>query len=86
MGLAAINDWSTQNPFIDLMKQSRAWHNWAGGSNQFVLDKNDWPLSLAPQQEAGKQKLGQAHVYWCIKLDEVFEQFVQVGIAPEYGG
>ena len=53
MGLAAINDWSTQNPFIDLMKQSRAWHNWAGGSNQFVLDKNDWPLSLVPQQEAG---------------------------------
>ena len=42
MGLAAINDWSTQNPFIDLMKQSRAWHNWAGGSNQFVTDKNEW--------------------------------------------
>lgn len=56
LGLNGISDWSTQHPFLDLMKSSRGWvgnigDTWgavrtaelrAGGH----LDENDWPLRM----------------------------------------
>ncbi|MFT7558537.1 MAG: hypothetical protein ACI93R_000432 [Flavobacteriales bacterium] len=55
MGLIGISDWSTAMPFIDLMKQSRQWENWNSFDSEisFVLDENDWVLSLEVGQEAG---------------------------------
>ncbi|WP_247086060.1 hypothetical protein [Marivita sp. S6314] len=55
-GLNAISDWSTQHPFIDLMKTSRPWighlpDTWGGWSFQDLmadgfLDQQGWPLAL----------------------------------------
>ena len=54
MGLNGINDWTTQIPFIDLMKQSRAWKDWINRTElDFDVDENDWLLSLQDGQTAG---------------------------------
>ena len=56
MGLAGIADWSTEQPFIDLMKTSRPWighlpGQWGGiDASQIeaggVLDPDGWPLKM----------------------------------------
>lgn len=54
MGLNGINDWSTQMPYIDLMKQSRSWKDWIERTDLgFNVDDNDWVLSLKDGQTAG---------------------------------
>ncbi len=53
MGLAGIADWSTQFPFIDLMKQSRAWRDWSNNVEGFDVDEHGWLKSLKPRQAAG---------------------------------
>lgn len=56
MGLSSINDWSTQMPFIDLMKQSRVWRDWRTKSQNrppIHTDNNDWVTHLLPGQTAG---------------------------------
>lgn len=53
VNLARISDWSTQYPFIDLMKQARAWNNGNNTpNNHFNTDQNDWVLSLDDDQVA----------------------------------
>ena len=54
IGLAAHKDWSTQHPFLDLMKSARPWighepGRWAGRDRaqlkaEGVLDARGWPL------------------------------------------
>lgn len=56
MGLNGISDWSTQHPFIDLMKTARDWvghlpDQWGGISSQDLranghLSSEGWPLSI----------------------------------------
>ncbi|KUF10179.1 calcium-binding protein [Pseudoponticoccus marisrubri] len=56
MGLNGISDWSTQHPFIDLMKTARGWvghlpDRWGGVTTEELraaghLDENGWPVSL----------------------------------------
>ncbi|MFD1342230.1 calcium-binding protein [Litorisediminicola beolgyonensis] len=56
MGLNGISDWSTQHPFLDMMKSARPWighlpGQWGGISveemqAQGILDENGWPLRL----------------------------------------
>ena len=56
MGLNGISDWSTQHPFLDLMKSARPWighlpGQWGGISfedllNQGTLDSQGWPLRI----------------------------------------
>ena len=56
LGLAGINDWSVQQPFLDLMKTARPWtghlgDQWGGMDDAAlrsagVLDENGWPLRL----------------------------------------
>jgi hypothetical protein len=56
MGLNGIADWSTQQPFIDVMKTARAWighlpGQWGGWSADDLhkggyLDENGWPLRI----------------------------------------
>lgn len=56
MGLNGISDWSTQHPFIDLMKSSRGWvghlpDRWGGVSTDELraaghLNVDGWPVSL----------------------------------------
>lgn len=56
MGLNGISDWSTQHPFLDLMKSSRGWVGNIGDAwgavrtedlrAQGVLDENGWPLRI----------------------------------------
>ncbi len=56
MGLNGIADWSTQMPFLDLMKQARAWRDWNSKVNNelgFDTDENDWIKSLKKGQAAG---------------------------------
>jgi len=54
MGLNGVSDWSTQLPFIDLMKQSRSWKDWINHTSlEYDLDENDWPRSLKSGQTAG---------------------------------
>ena len=56
IGLRGIADWSTQFPFVDLMKQSRAWRNWEdkkADPNLIAQDKHGWVTSLKPGQTAG---------------------------------
>ncbi|MCT4608268.1 MAG: calcium-binding protein [Pelagimonas sp.] len=61
-GLNGISDWSTQHPFIDIMKSSRAWvghigDDWGGFSNERLvaegyLDENGWPKRLPAEVSA----------------------------------
>ena len=56
IGLRDIADWSTQFPFIDLMKQSRTWRNWEdkkADPNMITQNKHGWVTSLKPGQTAG---------------------------------
>ncbi|WP_089884422.1 type I secretion protein [Citreimonas salinaria] len=56
MGLAGLDDWATQHPFLDLMKSARPWvghteDRWGGVSTDYLragghLDANGWPLSI----------------------------------------
>ncbi len=56
LGLAGVHDWSTQVPFIDLMKTARPWTGhlpgqWGGWDEAAlraagVLDPDGWPLRL----------------------------------------
>ncbi|MCA0995302.1 calcium-binding protein [Alloyangia pacifica] len=56
MGLNGLSDWSTQMPFVDLMKSAREWighlpGQWGGVEiaalrAQGVLDENGWPLRI----------------------------------------
>ncbi|OUR61410.1 hypothetical protein A9Q74_09605 [Colwellia sp. 39_35_sub15_T18] len=52
IGLNKISDWSTQYPFIDLMKQARAWQDFHNTSSVIKVDNNDWVKSLAVGQTA----------------------------------
>ena len=61
MGLYGLSDWSTQQPFIDVMKTARDWvghlpGQWGGVSAEELragghLDADGWPQSLPPQVE-----------------------------------
>jgi hypothetical protein len=54
MGLAFVVDWSTEYPFLDLMKQARRWQDWsAGGAEVTTVDSDDWVTSLESGQSAG---------------------------------
>lgn len=54
MGLNGIADWSTQFPFLDLMKWSRGWQDWSnGGVDVTTIDEDGWVQSLAGGQSAG---------------------------------
>lgn len=56
MGLNGISDWSTQHPFLDLMKSARGWvghtaDQWGAATNEVLLagghlDENGWPVSI----------------------------------------
>lgn len=56
MGLNGIADWSTQHPFVDLMKTARGWvghlpGQWGGVSFEDLqagghLDEHGWPVSI----------------------------------------
>lgn len=56
MGLNGIADWSTQHPFIDLMKTARPWvghlpGQWGGWNTQDLenngfLDSDGWPIAI----------------------------------------
>lgn len=53
MGLSGIADWSTQIPFIDLMKQSRGWRDWLNNTSlPFIENENGWITALNPGQAA----------------------------------
>ncbi len=59
LGLAGVNDWSVQQPFLDVMKTARPWvghlpGQWGGwGHDELAakgyLDVNGWPKSLPPE-------------------------------------
>jgi len=58
INLAPVRDWSTEQPFIDVMKTARRWighkpRQWGGVSYQEleargVLDENGWPMEMPP--------------------------------------
>ena len=53
INLGGISDWSTQFPFLDLMKQARPWINSKEtGNRYFTTDQNDWILELGEGQVA----------------------------------
>jgi hypothetical protein len=62
MGLAGISDWSTQHPFLDLMKTARPWighlpGQWGGVTFDDLqaaghLSPEGWPVSLPQEVEA----------------------------------
>lgn len=61
-GLAGVNDWSVQQPFLDVMKTARPWvghlpGQWGGWDHddlaaKGVLDENGWPRSLPAELSA----------------------------------
>lgn len=47
MGLSRVVDWSTQLPFLNLMKQSREWYDWRRRTAEGIeLDEHGWIRSL----------------------------------------
>lgn len=56
MGLAAVTDWSSQQPFLDVMKTARPWighmpGRWGGAEYEDLLragflDDNGWPVEM----------------------------------------
>ena len=66
MGLAELADWSTQQPFIDLMKLARPWTGhlegqWGGLDHDDLeaggyLDENGWPVAI-PEEATGIEAL-----------------------------
>ncbi len=54
MNLAGVNDWSTESPFIDLMKSSRAWQDWDGDKSELAtIDEQGWLTSIPGGKSAG---------------------------------
>jgi hypothetical protein len=61
LGLAGVNDWSVQQPFLDLMKTARPWvghlpGQWGGWSHDDLAAKGylgaeGWPKALPPELE-----------------------------------
>lgn len=59
LGLAGVNDWSVQQPFLDVMKTARPWvghlpGQWGGWEEADLkaagaLDPNGWPVRLPPE-------------------------------------
>ena len=57
LGLAGVNDWSVQQPFLNIMKTARPWvghkpGQWGGAGHEDlvakgILDENGWPKSLS---------------------------------------
>lgn len=57
-GLAGVNDWSVQQPFLDVMKTARPWighlpGQWGGWDYARIdaggyLNENGWPLAIPP--------------------------------------
>ncbi|MBL4929636.1 hypothetical protein [Fuscibacter oryzae] len=62
LGLAGVNDWTVQQPFLDIMKTARPWvghlpGQWGGWSHDDLaakgyLDANGWPKAL-PSEVTG---------------------------------
>lgn len=62
LGLAGVNDWSVQQPFLDIMKTARPWvghlpGQWGGWGHDDLaakgyLDADGWPRSLPPELSA----------------------------------
>ncbi|MDN5787431.1 hypothetical protein [Pseudorhodobacter sp.] len=58
LGLAGVNDWSVQQPFLDVMKTARPWighleGQWGGVEYAALrdggyLDPNGWPIAIPP--------------------------------------
>ncbi len=58
LGLAGVNDWSVQQPFLDVMKTARPWtghigDQWGGMDHDALardgwLDGNGWPNAIPP--------------------------------------
>lgn len=47
VGLQGIADWSTQFPFLDVMKSAREWYDWEKRTTEGIgLNKNDWVISI----------------------------------------
>ena len=56
VGLAVVADWSTEQPFLDLMKSARSWvghvkGEWGGWEHEDLvkagaLDENGWPTRI----------------------------------------
>lgn len=59
LGLAGVNDWTVQQPFLDVMKTARPWvghlpGQWGGWGHDDLaakgyLDPNGWPKALPPE-------------------------------------
>ncbi len=59
LGLAAVNDWSPQQPFLDVMKTARPWighlpGQWGGWDHgrlaaEGYLDADGWPNAIPPE-------------------------------------
>lgn len=59
IGLSVVTDWSTQVPFLDLMKTARPWFGhlpgeWGGVSTEELraanyLDADGWPIAVPPE-------------------------------------
>ena len=59
LGLAGVNDWSVQQPFLDIMKTARPWvghlpGQWGGWGHDDLaakgyLDAQGWPKALPPE-------------------------------------
>ncbi|MCB1364833.1 MAG: hypothetical protein KDK02_11970 [Rhodobacteraceae bacterium] len=59
IGLAGVNDWSVQQPFLDVMKTARPWighkpGQWGGATHEDLrdagyLDENGWPVAKPPE-------------------------------------
>jgi len=59
IGLTAVNDWSAQQPFVDVMKTARTWighmpGQWGGAGHDDLaqagyLDENGWPMEIPPE-------------------------------------
>jgi hypothetical protein len=62
LGLAGVNDWSVQQPFLDIMKTARPWTGhlpgqWGGWGHEYLLkkgylDERGWPKAVPPELTA----------------------------------
>ena len=53
VALAKVVDWSTQSPFLDLMKQARKWRDVDDRNREFAVDDRGWITSLKEGQTVG---------------------------------